>query len=102
LLERPLRRFRGKIDMRAEVSSMELMRNLTMELNAISFQGSLGLEADIAAGRLKHIPLSGSFTSITELGAYIRLGRAVPRALEVFIAKLRDELALREHQEARA
>ncbi len=102
LLERPLRRFRGKVDMRAEVSSMELMRNLTVELNAISFQASLGLEAEIAAGRLKHIPLAGGAALLTDLGAYIRLGRALPMALEVFAAMLRDEIALRESEEAQA
>jgi DNA-binding transcriptional LysR family regulator len=101
LLERPLRRFRGKVDMRAEVSSMELMRNLTVELNAISFQASIGLEAEISAGRLKHVPLAGGGALMTELGAYIRLGRAIPVALEVFITKLRDEMALRESEEGR-
>jgi len=101
ILDRPLRRFRGKVDMRAEVSSLELMRNLTVELNAISFQASMGLEGDIAAGRLCHIPLQGGAALMTELGAYIRHGRALPLALDAFIGKLRAELALRESQEAK-
>jgi DNA-binding transcriptional LysR family regulator len=102
LLERPLRRFRGKVDMRAEVSSMELMRNLTVELNAISFQASIGLESEIASGTLKHVPLAGGSALVTELGAYIRSGRTVPLALDVLIAKLRDEIAIREGQEWRS
>ncbi len=101
LLERPLRRFRGRVDMRAEVSSMELMRNLTVELNAISFQASVGLEREIAAGRLTHVPLTGGGALMTALGAYIRLGRAVPMALDVFTTALREDIALRESQEVR-
>ena len=96
LLERPLRRHRGRLDVAAEVSSLELMRTLTLELNAISFQSKIGLETDLAAGRLVHVPLHGGGAVITELGAYVREGRPLPMALEVFAALVRDELARRE------
>jgi DNA-binding transcriptional LysR family regulator len=102
LLERQLRRLRGRIDVAAEVSSLELMRNLTIELNAISFQARLGLEAEISAGRLVHVPLHGSSALTTELGAYVREGRPLPMALDVFVALVRDELARCEKEDATA
>lgn len=102
LLDRQLRRFRGRLDVRAEVSSLELMRNLTERLNAISFQASIGLEAEIAAGRLVHVPLHGGGAMATELGAYLREGRSPPMALEMFVAMVRDEIASRESEDQRA
>ena len=99
LLETQLRRLRGRIDVCAEVNSLELMRNLTHQLNAISFQSRIGLERDIAAGRLVHVPLQGTGTLQTELGAFVRSGRGVSAALDVFLARVRDELALRESEE---
>ena len=45
--------------------------------------------------------LQGGGALMTELGAYIRHGRALPLALDAFIGKLRAELALRESQEAK-
>jgi DNA-binding transcriptional LysR family regulator len=102
LLERQLRRTRGRMDVCAEVGSLEVMRNLTRTLNAVSFQSRLGLEADIAAGRLVHVPLSGGGAMITELGAYVREGRSLPAALEAFVAMLRNELAEQEAEDATA
>ena len=96
LLERQLRRHRGRLDVRAEVSSLELMRHLTIELDAISFQASIGLETEIASGRLVHRPLHGGGAMATELGAYLRHGRTPPAALDVFIGLLRDEFLARE------
>ena len=100
LLERQIRRLRGRTEVCAEVGSLELMRNLTISLHAISFQSRLGLETDIAAGRLVHVPLSGGGAMATELGAYVREGRPLPAALEAFLAMVRDELAEQEHQDA--
>ena len=101
LLERQLRRLRGRLDVCAEVSSLELMRHLTMELDAISFQSAMGLESEIAAGRLVHIPLHGGGAMMTDLGAYVREGRSLPMAVEVFVAMVRDEIGLRESQDVR-
>ena len=96
LLERQLRRFRSRLDVAAEVNSLELMRNLTIELGAISFQARIGLESDLAAGRLVHVPLHGSSALSTELAGYVREGRHLPMALEAFLSLVRDELARRE------
>jgi DNA-binding transcriptional LysR family regulator len=102
LLENQLRRLRGRLDVRAEVSSLELMRKLTVKLNAISFQSRIGLEADIAGGRLVHIPLAGGGTLVTELGAFLRNGRSMPASVEVFMGRLLAEIAAREKEESRA
>ena len=102
LLEPQLRRFRGKLDLLAEVSSLELMKNLTMRLGAISFQSRVGLEAELAGGQLVHVPLHGAGALTTELGVYLREGRALPVALDAFVALVRDELSLLERQDAAA
>jgi hypothetical protein len=78
---------------------MELMRTLTTDLNAISFQSRFGLEADLAQGRLVHIPLAGPGTLHTELGAFVRMGRSLPIAVDIFLALVRDEIARREAQD---
>lgn len=99
LLERQLRRFRGRLEIRAEVSSMELMRNLTLELDAVSFQARVGLEAYIEAGRLIHRPLHGAGALTTELGAYVREGRSLPAVLDVVVAMLQQEIARYEKED---
>ena len=102
LLEPQLRRFRGKLEVLAEVSSLELMKNLTLRLGAIAFQSRLGLEAELAGGHLVHVPFNGAGALTTELGVYLREGRALPVALDAFIALVRDELSLLERQDAAA
>lgn len=102
LLEPQLRRFRGKLEVLAEVSSLELTKNLTLRLGAIAFQSRIGLEAELAAGRLVHVPLHGAGALTTELGVYLREGRSLPVALDAFIALVRDELSLLERQDAAA
>jgi DNA-binding transcriptional LysR family regulator len=102
LLEPQLRRFQGKLEVLAEVSSLELMKNLTMRLGAVAFQSRIGLEAELAAGDLVHVPLQGAGALATELGVYLRAGRALPVALDAFIALMRDELSLLEHKDAAA
>jgi DNA-binding transcriptional LysR family regulator len=102
LLEPQLRRFRGKLEVLAEASSLELMKNLTLRLGAIAFQSRLGLEAELADGQLVHVPFNGAGALTTELGVYLREGRALPVALDAFIALVRDELSLLERQDAAA
>jgi len=102
LIEPQLRRLRGRLEVLAEVSSLELMRNLTIRLGAISFQSRIGLEAELASGALVHVPLQGAGMLTTELGVYLREGRALPVALDAFIALVRDELSSLEHQDAAA
>jgi DNA-binding transcriptional LysR family regulator len=77
----------------AEVGSMELMKNLTQKLAAISFQTPLGLESELKARRLVHVPLQGSGPVTTDLGIYVRRGRTFPAALDAFVALVREQLA---------
>jgi hypothetical protein len=49
-----------------------------------------------------HVPLHGGGALVTDLGAYVREGRSLPMAVEVFVAMVRDKIALRESQDARS
>jgi DNA-binding transcriptional LysR family regulator len=92
LLEPQLRRYRGRLEVLAEIGSLELMKQLTLRQGAIGFQSRLGLEAELAAGQLVHVPLHAAAPMTTELGVYLRQGRSLPVALDAFIAILGDEI----------
>ncbi len=87
-----LTRFAGKMQVVAEVGSMELMKNLTLKLPAISFQSQLGIEAELKARRLIHVPLQSSGPITTDLGIYVRRGRTFPAALDAFVTLVREQL----------
>jgi DNA-binding transcriptional LysR family regulator len=87
-----LTRFAGKMQVVAEVGSLELMKNLSLKLGAISFQTQLGIEAEIKARRLVHVPLQSSGPVTTDLGIYVRRGRTFPAALEAFVTLVREQL----------
>ncbi len=99
LMERQLRRFRGRLDVLAAVGSPELAKSLVLHTGALAFQTRLGLEAEISAGTLVHVPLGGADQMITELGVYVRSGRALPVAVDAFVEEARDEVARLEAQE---
>jgi LysR substrate binding domain len=86
-----LTRFAGKMQVVAEVGSLELMKNLTLKLAAISFQSRLGIEAELKAKRLVHVPLQGSGPVTTDLGIYVRRGRTFPAALDAIVALTREQ-----------
>ncbi len=88
-----LTRFAGRMQVIAEVGSLELMKNLTLKLSAISFQTQLGLEAELKARRLMHVPLQSSGPVTTDLGIYVRRGRTFPAALDAFVALVREQLS---------
>jgi DNA-binding transcriptional LysR family regulator len=88
-----LTRFAGKMQVVAEVGSLELMKNLTLKLAAISFQTQLGLEAELKSRRLIHVPLQSSGPMTTDLGIYVRRGRTFPVALDAFVSLVREQLA---------
>lgn len=77
----------------AEVESIELMRNLTLRLNAICFLTRLGIEAELRARRLVHVPLQSVGLSGADLGVYVRRGRGVSAALHALVALARDHLS---------
>jgi DNA-binding transcriptional LysR family regulator len=93
LLEPLLRRHRGRFQVIAEVSSLVLMKHLTLRTGAISFQTRLGLEHELDAGILACVPLHNSTMITSELGAYVRHGRSLPMAVNAFLALIGDALA---------
>jgi DNA-binding transcriptional LysR family regulator len=102
LLEPQLRRFDGRMTIIAEVNSLELMKNLTLGLNAVSFQSRIGLETELESGQLVHVPLFRPGPILTEVGVYIRQGRALSALLDVVVSMARDDLAELEKLDASA
>jgi DNA-binding transcriptional LysR family regulator len=88
-----LARFAGKMTVVAEAGSVELMKNLTLKLPAISFQTRLGLERELLARKLVHVPLQATGPVTTELGIYVRRGRTFPPTLDAFIALVLEQLS---------
>jgi DNA-binding transcriptional LysR family regulator len=99
LLSVPLRRYEGRLDVAAEVNSLALMKNLTLRLNAVAFQSRIGLEAELAAGALIFLGLARPGPLMTELGIFLRQGRSMPSALDVFVNLAREHLAKCESQD---
>jgi DNA-binding transcriptional LysR family regulator len=99
LLEASLNRFAGRLQVLAEVNSLPLMKTLAQRLNAVAFQSRIGLEDDLRTGALVFLPLAKPGPFITELGVYLRQGRSLPVALDVFVSMVREHLATREAQD---
>jgi DNA-binding transcriptional LysR family regulator len=93
LLEPLIRRHRGRFRVIAEVSSLVLMKHLTLRTGAISFQTRLGLENELKSGQLACVPLHAAGPIASELGAYVREGRALPAPVNAFLALVGDALA---------
>jgi DNA-binding transcriptional LysR family regulator len=93
LLEPTIRRHRGRFKVIAEVSSLVLMKHLTLRTGAISFQTRLGLEHELETGLLACVPLHAATPITSELGAYVRQGRSLPIAVNAFLALVGDALA---------
>jgi DNA-binding transcriptional LysR family regulator len=93
LLEPMFRRHRGRFRVIAEVSSLVLMKHLTLRTGAISFQTRLGLENELKSGLLTAVPLHGAAPVSSELGAYVRPGRSLPQAVNAFLALVGEALA---------
>jgi DNA-binding transcriptional LysR family regulator len=93
LLEPLLRRHRERFRVIAEVSSLVLMKHLTLRTGAISFQTRLGLEHELESGVLVCVPLHAATPVTSELGAYVRQGRSLPAAVNAFLALIGDALA---------
>lgn len=73
--------------------SIELTRHLAMDAPMIGFQTALGIEPMVADGRLIHVPLEVARGPIwAELGIYVRAGRSLPGAVDLFLQVLVAEL----------
>jgi len=73
-------------------NSVELMRQLATDPPNIGFLTRIGLEREIAAGRLVYVPLNDRGPIWTELGVHIRAGRSIPPAIDLFLNLLIEEL----------
>lgn len=73
--------------------SMVLTRNLAMTAPMIGFHSPIGLESMIAENRLVCVPLETARGPIwTELGVYVRAGRSLTSAIDLFLQVLVNEL----------
>jgi DNA-binding transcriptional LysR family regulator len=99
LLETPLRRFGDRLQIAAESNSVTLMKTLALRLNAVAFQSRLGIEAELQSGALLFLPLARPGPVMTDVSAYLRRGRSLPVALDVFVSLVREQLATAEGSE---
>ncbi|QPM90558.1 LysR family transcriptional regulator [Pseudooceanicola algae] len=73
--------------------SIDLTRQLAMRPPMIGFQTAIGLEAMLSEGKLVHRPIETARGPIwSELGVYVRAGRSLPGALDLFLQVLISEL----------
>ncbi len=82
-----------------EAHSIELMKNLALRGLGICFQSRIGIEDELASGRLLHVPLHARGPVFTELGVYVRADAPLPVAVDAFIRYAATELQQREAAE---
>lgn len=88
-----------------ETGSVELAKSMAHRGVGIAFQTRLGLERELAEGRLAHVPLhvpgqrGASAHLQAELGVYVRAQRTLPPVLDVFIRIVAEEIERREAEE---
>ena len=79
--------------------SIELMRELTLRGIGIAFQTRVGLASAMDSGRLVHVPLDANGPIWSDLGVYVRAGRALPSHVDRFVQILAEEISRRELEE---
>ncbi|RYY71910.1 MAG: LysR family transcriptional regulator, partial [Comamonadaceae bacterium] len=82
-----------------EASSLELAKSVVARGVGVSFQTRIGLEREIADGRLAYVPLKPQGRLVTELGVYVRAGRMLPAVVDAFIRVVAEELDRRQGEE---
>ncbi|GAB2179906.1 LysR family transcriptional regulator [Denitratisoma sp. agr-D3] len=102
LLQPLLQRYRGQVEIVTTSNSIELMKRLAERKLGIAFQTCIGLERELAEGRLCLRRLSDRQLAPSDLGAYVRAGRTLPPALDAFIRIVEAELRRRQSGEALA
>ena len=79
---------------RYEAGSIDLMKQLVLRGLGMALMTRVGIEAEVAAGRLVHVPLrQGRGFIQSELGLYARAGTALPVAAEMFAHHLSEVMA---------
>ena len=90
------------LDVVMESSSIELTKQLVERGVGLCFQSRLGLERELKEQRLAHVPLDTPGPIFSELGVYVRAGRALPPALDAFLHIVSEIIAEREAEECDA
>ena len=76
--------------------SITLVRELAMSGVGIGFQTRIGIERQIAAGELVHVPLHHNRKPLmSELAIYVRAGRNVPVGVDAFLRFAEEEILRR-------
>jgi DNA-binding transcriptional LysR family regulator len=84
-----------RIDAVLETGSLELMKGLALLRDlGVAFLNRFSIETELEKGLLRHVPLKPAITS--HLGAYVRVERALPPALDAFSRVAADEIRRRE------
>jgi len=79
---------------RCEAGSVELMKQLVLRGLGIAFMTRIGLESELDAGRLAHVPLQHAGTPLlSELGLYARSNPALSAAADAFARHLADAMS---------
>jgi DNA-binding transcriptional LysR family regulator len=82
-----------------EANSIELMKNLAERDLGIAFMSRIGLEKELAAETLVHIPLEDRGPVFTELGLYMRANASLPVAVDAFVQIATAEIQRRAQEE---
>lgn len=82
-----------------ETSSVELAAQMAKRGAGIAFQTRIGIEAELQAGTLVHLPLNDNGQVLSDLGVYVRSSRYLPVAVDAFVRALCEEIASRESRE---
>ncbi|WP_341679462.1 LysR family transcriptional regulator [Niveibacterium sp. SC-1] len=94
-----LARHPGALDVVLETGSVELARSIAAAGLGIAFQTRLGLEQDLADGRLVFVPLQDEPPAESPLSLFLRAGRSLQPALEAFATRLAEAIAQRAREE---
>jgi DNA-binding transcriptional LysR family regulator len=79
---------------RHEAGSVELMKGMVLRGLGVAFMTHVGLETELEAGRLIHVPLrQGKEAVRSTLGLYARTGTAMPAAAAAFAGQLAEAMA---------
>ncbi len=80
--------------------SVELMQELVIRGHGIAFQTRVGLEKQLEAGALVHVPIDANGPLWSDLGIYTRAGRLLPTSTDNFVQMLKADIEKRQKAEA--
>lgn len=98
-LEPLIRNFKRPVQVALQAGSIELMKQAAALGFGVSFQNRMGLEDELDSGKLVHIPLKVPGRLYSEIGVYVRAGRALPPPVDAFIRFAAEEVQRQESLE---